>query len=139
MHRRSLLRPKCRNDRRVGLGKRIGIEGLRLYPAHGLVLETPGLAVIVQHFMHIQQDLLVAVVMTNLQQRTVFTHRHTVFLAQLTLQGFSERFTRFNLATGKLPEPPLVTVDMSLREQEAPARIAQHADSHVNFSCGIQR
>lgn len=71
------------------------------------------------HLSHIQQHLLVRVIVADLDQRARTRDLDTQFLAQLTGQRRFDALPRFHLAAGELPQAALMLSIRTTGDQDA--------------------
>jgi len=80
---------------------------------------------------HLQQHLLVGVVVGDTDQRAAVQRHNAQFLLQLPRQGQWRSLARLTLAARKLPQPALVLVARAFGDEYLARRIADDGRDHV--------
>jgi len=120
------------NNGLVGLRKLVARQLALTDPSQGLTFCPMWFASKIRHFPHIEQDMLVGVVMLNLDQRSGSLDHNTQLLLQLAPQRRFHRLTRLDLAAGKLPEAALMLSVSATGDQNLAVCAPDNGRSHMN-------
>ncbi|MQM40338.1 hypothetical protein KBTX_04387 [wastewater metagenome] len=121
------------NDRRVGGGERIGTQPGGGDPAPLGHLDGPRrLARRRLREPHVELDPPAGVVEGDTNQRAARCDGDPELLADLADQRVGDGLAGLHLATGELPQPALVQMIRSPRDQHAAVPAADHRDGHMD-------
>ncbi|MNP13854.1 hypothetical protein D3C76_1061530 [compost metagenome] len=120
------------DDRLVGLGEFVLRQIARGNPLQRLAFGTMGFASERFDLAHVQQHLLVRVVMADLDQRTRMAYLDAQLLAQLAGKRRFDAFAFFHLATGELPQAALVLGIGTACDQNTAISTANHGSYYMN-------
>src|SRR5690606_1941094 len=108
------------------------IQLSRRHPAHWLAFRPVGLTIKTGYQPHIQANRLVWVVMTNIQQGPGMGDSDSQLLTQLPHQPIKPLLAILQLATGKLPQPTLMSMVRTFGNQNTVLIVAEDGSDYVN-------
>lgn len=120
------------DDGTIGRWKAGRIHRLGALPGKGLAFETGWNAHVRADPPHVEQDMPVAVMVSDADQRTAVVDLDTQLFGQLACQAVLGRLAGLKLAARKLPQPALMDVIRAFGHQNTPVLVEDRADHHMN-------
>jgi hypothetical protein len=114
-------------DCAVGCGKVDQVQSVGRHPAQWLSFAPHRHARKSSHSAHVQQNLLVAIVVANAAQGLLPKGCDAKLFFQLADQRRLHSFPRLTLASGKLPKSTLMGLGRTQSNQDLPGRILNHS------------
>jgi hypothetical protein len=115
------------DDGAIGCGKVGQFQSVGRHPAQRLSFAPHRYARESSHSTHVQQNLLVAIVVANAAQGLLPKGCDTKLFFQLADQRRLNSFPRLALASGELPKPTLMRLGRTQSNQDLPGSILNHS------------